>query len=87
MIYFLIKFSVSNFSMMLDQSSGHGKMRQGALSMNSMNVTWGGNQNKLRTITIKEVGPYRTLLGIGGKQKMYFEEGDQEPFTYLIIIN
>ena len=41
---------------MMDQSSGHGKMREGVLNINLMSVRFGGKQLKLREIIIRDVG-------------------------------
>ena len=40
----VIKYPHYYFLLMLDQSSGHGKMREDALNANSMSVRWGGKQ-------------------------------------------
>ena len=69
-----------DFLLLLDQSSGHGKMREGALNVNTMGVRWGGCQQNLRETKIKEVGPYPSLLQIGDIQKMNFGEDDSGPF-------
>ena len=41
------KFPPYDFLLLLDQSSGHGKMREGALNANTMSVRWGGKQGNL----------------------------------------
>ena len=50
-----IKYPEYDFLFMLDQSSGHGRMREGLLNINSMSVKFGGKQEKLRDTTIKEI--------------------------------
>ena len=42
----------------MDQSSGHGCMREGALNINNMSVRYGGCQEKLRETKIRDVGTY-----------------------------
>ena len=69
-----------DFLLLLDQSSGHGKMREGALNVNTMGVRWGGCQQNLRETKIKDVGPYPSLLKVGDIQKMVFTEEDSGPF-------
>ena len=66
----LVKFPDYDFLLLLDQSSGHGKMREGSLNVNSMGEIWGGRQQILRKIIIKEVGPYQKLLHVGDEQSM-----------------
>ncbi len=44
-----IKYPLFIFLLLLDQSSGHGKMTQGAQFINKMSVKFGGRQEKLRT--------------------------------------
>ena len=39
---FSIKYLSFDFLLMLDQSSGHGHTREGALNMNQMSIKWGG---------------------------------------------
>ena len=75
-----VKFPNFDFLLMLDQSSGHGKMRDGAFNANLMGVRWGGKQSNLRRTKIREVGPYRRLLEVGDEQVMHFQEGDEGPF-------
>ena len=59
-----IKFPAYDFLLMLDQSSGHGRMRQGSLNEKNMSVKWGGQQDKFRDTIIEELGPYRSILAI-----------------------
>ena len=75
-----VKFPHYDFLLMLDQSSGHGQMREGALNVNSMSVRWGGKQDKIRSTKIKEVGPYHSKLRIGKEEKVIFIEADDGPF-------
>ena len=60
----------------MDQSSGHGKMRDGALNANLMSVKYGGKQGKLRNTKIREVGTYQRILNIGDVQSMIFCKED-----------
>ena len=74
------KFPCYDFLLLLDQSSGHGKMREGALNINTMSVRWGGSQGNLRETKIKEVGPNPSIYQIGDIQRMIFHEQDSGPF-------
>ena len=65
---------------MFDQSSGHGQMRQDALNTNSISVRWSGKQDKIRTIVIKELGPFNSKLDVGKEQKMIFTGVNDGPF-------
>ena len=78
-----VKFPHYNFLLLLDQSSGHGRMREGSLNANVMSSKFGGKQEKLRDTQIKEVGPYQAVLEVGSVQSMSFKEGDRGPF-YLV---
>ena len=51
-----IKYPQYDIVLLMDQSSGHGKMRDGALNASSMSVKFGGKQGKLRKTKIKKVG-------------------------------
>ena len=78
-----IKFNDDNnvdFILMIDQSSGHGHMREGALNVNNMSVRYGGCQEKLREKKIRDVGTYPRILEIGDIQSMVFEDNDNGPF-------
>ena len=59
---FSVKFPDYDFLLLLDQSSGHGTMREGSLNVNSMGVRWDVRQQILRKTIIKEVGPYQRLF-------------------------
>ena len=41
-----VKFPHYDFLLLLDQSSGHGKMRRGALNVHNMSLKFGGKQEK-----------------------------------------
>ena len=75
-----IKYPNYDFLFIFDQSSGHGKMRVGSLNVYNMGVRWGGRQEKLRTTTIQETGPYLGTLKVGDIQKMVFDDDDDGPF-------
>ena len=76
-----IKFPGYYFCFLLDQSSGHGRQREGSLNANLMNQTFGGKQVKLRDSTkIKDLGPYHHILQLGDTQSMIFTEVDADPF-------
>ena len=75
-----VKFPEYDFLFLMDQSSGHGRMREDALNVNQMSVKWGGKQSKLRKTTLLDIGPYPCLLKIGDEQEMVFKEGDTGPF-------
>jgi len=64
----------------MDQSSGHGRMREGALNANNMSVRYGGCQEKLRDTKIRDVGTYPRTLEIGDVQSMVFLVDDDGPF-------
>ena len=78
-----IKFPQYNFLLLLDQSSGHGRMGEGGLNINTMSVRWGGKQDKMRSTKIKEVGPYHRILEVGDEQSMVFIGVDDGPFYLL----
>ena len=63
-----IKCPQYDIVLLMDQSSGHRKMSDGALNANSMSVRYGGKQDKLRKTKIKDVGTYRRILDIGDEQ-------------------
>ena len=44
----VVQFPEYDFLFMFDQSSGHGKMREGSLNLHNMSVKWGGWQGKMR---------------------------------------
>ena len=77
-----VKYKHKNvdFLFMMDQSSGHGRMQDGALNGNAMSVRFGGRQLNLRKTIIQDVGTYHRVLNIGDEQCMDFMEGDQGPF-------
>ena len=51
-----------DFAIMMDQSSGHWKMREGVSNINLMSVRFCGKQLKLRKIIIRDVGIYEWKL-------------------------
>ena len=69
-----------DFLFLMDQSSGHGRMRDAALNANNMSIRFGGKQGMLRKTRLRDIGPYQKILSIGNKQSMIFEDGDQGPF-------
>ena len=75
-----IKFPGYYFCFLLDQSSGHGRQREGSLNANLMNKNFGGKQGKLRDTIIKDLGPYHHILLLGDTQSMIFNEVDPGPF-------
>ena len=75
-----VEYPQYDFLFMLDQSSGHGKMREGSLNINLMSVKFGGKQEKLRNTKIQEIGPYRGILKVGDEQLMCFCDDDKGPF-------
>ena len=78
----MIKYKHSNvdFLFLMDQSSVHGRMRDGALNANNMSVWFGGKQGMLQKTRLRDVSPYQKILAIGDEQSMIFEDGDQGPF-------
>ena len=66
----MIKFKNKNidFVFLMDQSSGHGRMRDNALNANTMSVRYGGKQANLRKTKIPDVGTYPRILDIGDEQ-------------------
>ena len=80
-----IKYPAYDFLFMLDQSSGHGRMREGSLNVNLMSLKFGGKQDNLRDTTIKEIGPYHHILEIGDTQSMCFKVVYPRRFTYVEI--
>ena len=78
-----IKYPQYVIVFLMDQSSGHGKMRDGALNANLMSVRYGGKQGKLRNTKIREVGTYRRILNIGDEQCMTFSDSDDGPFCLI----
>ena len=81
-----VKYPAYDFLLMLDQSSGHGRMIQGSLNEKNISVKRGGQQDKLRDTIIKELGPYQSVLNIGDEQRMIFTEDNDEPFYLTTII-
>ncbi len=75
-----IKYPQYDIVLLMDQSSGHGKMQEGALNANLMSVKFGGKQGKLRKTKISEVGTYRRILEVGNEQSMMFCEEVAGPF-------
>ena len=75
-----IKYPSYDLLFVLDQSSGHGRMREGALNVNQMSGKWGGKQSRMRKTKILDVGPYPRKLNVGDEQDMVFVEGDDGPF-------
>ena len=69
-----------DFLFMIDQSRGHGHVRDGALNANTMNVRFGGKQSRLRRTKIKDVGAYERILDAGDVQLMMFLDEDEGPF-------
>ncbi len=63
-----VKFPQYNFLLLLDQSSGHGRMREESLNANLMSSRFGGKQGTLRNSEIKEIGPYQSILNVGDIQ-------------------
>ena len=49
-----IMFPGYDFRFLLDQSTGHGRQRQGPLNTNLMNKNFGGKQSKLRNTKTKD---------------------------------
>ena len=78
-----IKYPEFDFLFLFDQSSGHGRMREGALNTYAMSVRWGGRQGRLCKTKINEIGTYPATLRVGDEQSMIFEEDDIGPF-YLV---
>ena len=75
-----VKFPQYDFLLLLDQSSGRGRMREGSLNENLMSSRFGGKQGTLRNSEIKEIGPYQSILNVGDIQHMNFRDGDRGPF-------
>ena len=69
-----------DFLFLMDQSSGHGRMRDGALNANTMSVRFGGKKSNLRKTIIKDIGTYRRIWNIGDQQSMVFTKDDNGPF-------
>ena len=65
---------------MLNQSSGHGKMQEGSLNINSMSAKFGGKQEKLRNTKIQEIDPYWGILRVRDEQLICFCDDDMGPF-------
>ena len=75
-----IRSSNVDFVIMMDQSSGHRRMRKGALNTNLMSVKFGGKQSKMRNTVIRDIGTYEQKLEVGETQVMSFLEDDEGPF-------
>ena len=60
-----IKFPGYNFLFILNQSSGHDRVREGLLNINLTSVKFGGKHEKLRNTNIHEIGPYQGILKVG----------------------
>ena len=75
-----VKYPEYNFLILMDQSSGHGKRMEGGLNAAEMSVKYGGNQLKMRNMTINELGTYPAQLKVGDIQSLTFTDGDARPF-------
>ena len=67
-----------------DHSCGHVKQREDGLNIESMSKSFGGQQAKMRPMTIKQengyLGTNPQILNPGDTQFMVFQTGDTGPF-------
>ena len=63
-------FPQSDYYVMLDQSSGHCKVREDGLLVNRMNVSYGGKISCMRETTVTGVGEFAATLTTGQCQKL-----------------
>ncbi len=75
-----VKYPQFDFLFILDQSSGHGEMRESSLNVNLMSMKFRGKQEKMKDTTIKESGHYQCVLEVGDTQSMCFKESNDGPF-------
>ena len=75
------KYIDFDFVFLMDQSSGHGRMRDGSLNINTMNKKWGGKQKTLRKSVLEDVGPFpQRIYNVGDVQEFNFVDEDIGPF-------
>ena len=74
-----VKYPQFDFLFMLDQSSGHRRMREGLLDVNLMSMKLRGKQDKMREMAIKEIRPHQYSLKVRDTQSMYFKESNDGP--------
>ena len=75
-----VKYPDFDFTILMDQSSGHGKKMEGGLNAEEMGVRYGGSQPKMRHTTINELGTYPSIYKVGDTQSLTFTYGDDGPF-------
>ena len=69
------------FLLMMDQSSDHGYLREGALNVNDMSDRFGGMQERLQKTKIRDTGTYPGIcLSIGNEESMVFHVNKDGPF-------
>ena len=69
-----------DYTILLDQSSGHCKVREDGLVINRMNVSYGGRLNNMRDTIVPEVGTFPSILTPGDTQTMHFKDNNIGPF-------
>ena len=75
-----VVFPNCDFVLLMDQSSGHGKRRQGGLDANNMNMFWGGKKEKMRETMVPENGPHPHTHPKDEPQCMQCKATDPGPF-------
>ena len=75
-----VVFPNCDFVLLMDQSSGHGKRRQGGLDANNMNMFGRGKKEKMRETMVPENGPHPYTHPKGEPQCMQFKATDPGPF-------
>ena len=78
-----------DFLIMLDQSSGHCKVREDGLVVSKLNVNYGGKASNMRDTTIHELGEFGVQLTVGDRQSMNFlsRRGAQFGWTILNVLH
>jgi hypothetical protein len=72
-----------DFVFLFDHSCGHDRQRPDGLSVPKANKTFGGTQPKMRKSKMETeefLGPFPTILEVGGYQHMVYQDSDSGPW-------
>ena len=75
-----VLFPSFDFCFLFGQSSGHCKVRQDGLLINSMNISFGVKATLIRDRIIKDIGEFPGLINIDNLQKINYSDDDEGPF-------
>ena len=64
----------------MDQSSGHGHMREGALNVNTMSARVCAKQPRLTNTSMHDVGTYKQILAVCDVLSKVFLDKNECPF-------